>query len=129
MSFLGNIIWLIFGGLLSAIAWTFVGILWSVTIVGLPIGLQCFKIARLSLSPFGKHVEHNSNARSLLLNILWLIFGGIELAIGHLIVGLVLCLTVVGIPFGKQFFKLAHLSLVPFGATIRRSKSLYLTVN
>ena len=68
-------------------------------------------------------------ARSLLLNILWLIFGGIELAIGHLIVGLVLCLTVVGIPFGKQFFKLAHLSLVPFGATIRRSKSLYLTVN
>lgn len=129
MGLLGNIIWLIFGGLLSAIAWTFVGILWSVTIVGLPIGMQCYKIARLSLSPFGKHVESGGNAGSFLLNILWLIFGGIELAIGHAIVGLLLSLTIIGIPFGKQFFKLAHLSLIPFGATIRHSKHTYMTTN
>lgn len=129
MSILGNIIWLVFGGLLSAISWTIVGILWSVTIIGLPIGLQCFKIARLCLSPFGKHVENSSGAGSLLLNILWLIFGGIELAIGHLIVGLILCLTIIGIPFGKQFFKLAHLSLIPFGANIRRTKDMYMTIN
>lgn len=129
MSLLGNIIWLIFGGILSAIAWLLIGILWSVTIIGLPIGLQCFKMARLSLSPFGKHVESTGSASSLLLNIFWLIFGGIELAIGHLIVGLLLCMTIIGIPFGKQFFKLAHLSLVPFGAVIRPSKTPYMTIN
>lgn len=129
MSLLGNIIWLIFGGILSAIAWLLIGILWSVTIIGLPIGLQCFKMARLSLSPFGKHVKSTGSASSLLLNIFWLIFGGIELAIGHLIVGLLLCMTIIGIPFGKQFFKLAHLSLVPFGAVIRPSKTPYMTIN
>lgn len=118
MNLLGNFIWLICGGLLSAIAWTIVGILWSVTIIGLPIGLQCFKIASLSLSPFGRVVESGGSGGSLILNILWLIFGGIELATAHLVVGLILCLTIVGLPFGKQFFKFAQLSLMPFGAEI-----------
>lgn len=116
MNLLGNFLWLICGGLLSAIAWTIVGLLWSVTIIGLPIGLQCFKIASLSLSPFGKVVDPGGSGLALILNILWLIFGGIELATIHLVIGLILCLTIVGLPFGKQFFKLAQLSLMPFGA-------------
>ena len=118
MSLLGNIIWLICGGFLSAIAFFFLGCLWCCTIVGIPIGLQCFKFAKLSLAPFGKEVRFGGGAGRLLLNILWLMFGGLEMAAATAVLGLVMCISIVGIPFGLQFFKLAKLSLMPLGAKV-----------
>lgn len=119
MKFIGNIIWLVFGGLLTALAWAFYGILWCITIVGIPLGLQCFKFASLSLWPFGKEVEYNGGAVKTIVNIIWMIFTGLEMALMNVICGLVLCVTIIGIPFGKQFFKLASLSLLPFGSSVK----------
>jgi len=118
MSFLGNLLWFIFGGFLQGLGWFATGILWCITIVGIPIGVQCFKFASLSFFPFGKEVVYSDSATSLLLNILWLLFGGIALAMTSVVTGLLLCITIIGIPFGKQCFKLAKLALMPFGATI-----------
>lgn len=118
MGCLGNGIWLIFGGLVTAISWLIVGLVWCITIVGIPVGLQCFKLAGLTLMPFGKAVQHDSTAASFLLNVIWFIFGGLGLAIEHLIFGLILCITIIGIPFGQQQFKLAGLALRPFGAVV-----------
>lgn len=117
MNLLGNLLWLIFGGLVSALSWFLAGLLCCLTIVGIPVGLQCFKIAALSLSPFGKEVVYEGGAVSLLTNILWLIVG-IPLALEHFAMGIVMCCTVIGIPFGLQYFKLAKLSFLPFGAVI-----------
>ncbi len=119
MKFLGNIIWLIFGGLLSSIAWAFYGVLWCVTIVGIPLGLQCFKFASLTLWPFGREVNYSGGTFKTIVNIIWMIFTGIEMALVDVILGLLLSITIIGIPFGKQFFKLASLSLLPFGSTVR----------
>jgi uncharacterized membrane protein YccF (DUF307 family) len=118
MSCLGNLIWMIFGGLFGAIAWFLAGCLWCITIIGIPIGLQCFKIASLSLAPFGKEVVYGGSGVSLLLNILWLIFSGIPLALGHLLSAVLLTITIIGIPFANQSLKMAKLALMPFGATI-----------
>ncbi len=128
MSCLGNIIWFVFSGFWTGLFWFFVGCLWCITIIGIPIGLQCFKIACLSLWPFGKEVYFGNSSSNLLLNILWIIFGGIELAIVHVITGLILCVTIIGIPFARQSFKLAQLSLMPFGARIRPSNRTYLEI-
>ena len=115
MSCLGNIIWFIFGGFFNALGWFFIGCLWSITI----IGSQCFKMARLQLAPFGKKiVTTNDSSMSLVLNILWIIFGGLELCIANLLSALFLCITIVGIPFAVQSLKLAKLSLMPFGKEI-----------
>ena len=119
MSLLGNILWIIFGGFLNALSWLAAGCLWGITIVGIPIGRQCFKFAGLSLCPFGKEVSYGGGAVSFLMNIIWLLISGIPLALEHLAMGLVLCVTIVGIPFGLQQFKLAKLALMPFGATVR----------
>ena len=91
-----------------------------ITVVGIPVGVQCFKLATLSLDPFGKEVVYDGGAGSFLLNIVWFLVSGLELALGNLILGCLLCITVVGIPFGMQFFKIAKLSLAPFGARIVR---------
>lgn len=120
MRLLGNIIWILLGGALSAICWVIVGILWSITIIGLPVGLQCFKFASISLNPFGKEIRYGGGAGSLLMNIIWLFFGGVELALVNLVIGIIFCITVIGIPFGMQFFKIARLSLLPFGAVVER---------
>lgn len=118
MSTLGNIIWLILGGLVAAFGYTVVGFVYCISIIGIPIGVQCFKFAKLSLCPFGREVRYGGGAGSFLLNIIWLFFGGLEMAIGFAGWGLVLCITIVGIPFGLQFFKLAKLSLMPLGAEV-----------
>ena len=116
-----NLLWLIFGGLLSALGWIVTGCLWCITLVGIPVGMQCFKLASISLNPFGKEIVYeNEGPVSLLLNILWIIFGGIEMAIGNASIGAILCITIIGIPWGKQFFKIAKLSLMPFGAQVVR---------
>jgi len=121
MSLIGNIIWIILGGLPLAFAWAVAGVLWSVTIVGLPIGRQCFKLARMQLAPFGKRiVDEKGSGLSLVANIFWLIFGGVELALGNLVVAVIYAMTIVGIPLAKQALKLAELSLAPFGKRIVR---------
>lgn len=119
MGCLGNLLWIIFGGLISAIGWLIAGVLCCITIIGIPFGMQCFKIAGLVLAPFGRDVQvGNFGAGGLLGNIIWLIFLGWELAVCHMISGAILCATIVGIPFGLQHFKLAQLALVPFGAKV-----------
>lgn len=118
MKLLGNLLWLICGGLLAALSWFLAGLLWCITIVGIPIGLQCFKFASLSLWPFGKEVYYGGGFVSLLANILWLLLSGIPLALEHLVLGCLCCVTIVGIPFGMQHFKLMKLALLPFGAEI-----------
>ena len=119
MSILGNILWFVCGGLLSGLAWVLSGCLWCITIIGIPIGLQCFKFASLAFFPFGKEVVYGGGAVSLLANIVWLIVSGIPMAVGTAAIGVVCYITIIGIPFGRQFFKIAKLALLPFGATVR----------
>ena len=118
MRTIGNILWFIFGGFLSGLAWLIAGAAWCVTVIGIPYGLQCFKFASLSFWPFHKEVEPGGGAVSTLVNIIWLIVCGLWMAIGNAVIGLLWCVTIVGIPFGKQFFKIARLALTPFGARI-----------
>lgn len=118
MRFLGNLSWCLLGGLLSALSWALAGLFWCITIIGIPVGLQCFKFASLSLFPFGKEIVYAGGAPSLLCNLLWLLISGLPLAISHAVWGCLLCLTIVGIPFGLQFFKIARLALFPFGSRV-----------
>ena len=118
MSLVGNLLWFIFGGFFSGLSWVLAGCLWCITIVGIPIGKQCLKIAGLAFWPFGKEIEYGGGAMSLVANIFWLILSGIPMAIADVVTGCLWCITIVGIPFGKQFFKLAKLSLMPFGARV-----------
>ncbi len=121
MRLIGNIIWFIFGGVIGFILWSLAGILVCITIVGIPFGVQCFKIASFVLWPFGKKVIiGNFGVGGLLGNILWLLIFGWEFALGHLIAAIIFSITIIGIPFGKQHYKFAKLSLIPFGATIYR---------
>ena len=117
-SLAGNLVWLLCGGLISSLCWFIAGLLWCVTVVGIPIGVQCFKFAQLSLMPFGKDVVYEGGAVSFLVNVVWFFISGIELALVHFILGVLLSVTIIGIPFGKQFFKFAKLSLAPFGAHV-----------
>ena len=119
MSCLGNVLWFIFGGFVSGLSWLLVGCLWCITIVGIPIGRQCFKFAGLAFFPFGKEIEYGGGAVSMIANIFWLIFTGIPMALANAVWGCVLCITIIGIPFGKQFFKFAKLALMPFGAVVK----------
>ena len=123
MSILGNILWFVCGGLLSGLAWVLSGCLWCITIIGIPIGLQCFKFASLAFFPFGKAVVYGGGAVSLLANIVWLIVSGIPMAVGNAVIGVVCCITIIGIPFGRQFFKIAKLALLPFGATVSQIRT------
>lgn len=119
MRLLGNILWILFGGFLSAILWFIAGVVCCITFIGIPFGIQCFKIASFLLYPFGRDIEIKGfNLGSILGNIIWIIFLGWELFVTHFIAGLILCITIIGIPFGKQHFKLARLSIVPFGSRI-----------
>lgn len=118
MGCFGNVIWFLLGGLMMGLSWLLVGLLWCITIVGIPIGMQCFKFASLAFFPFGKSVYYGGGAASFLLNILWLIFGGFVLALQACLVGVIFCVTIVGIPFGMQCFKIAKLAIMPFGASI-----------
>ena len=119
MNFIGNIIWLVFGGIIAAILWFLSGLLLCITVIGIPFGIQCFKIANFVLWPFGREVEiGNFGAGGLILNVIWILVFGWELAVAHVIVGALFFLTIIGIPFGLQHMKFAKLSLAPFGARI-----------
>jgi uncharacterized membrane protein YccF (DUF307 family) len=120
-NFLGNIIWLIFGGLLAAIGYFVGGFVLCTTVVGIPWGLQCLKLGRLVLWPFGKKVISDGSdvgCLNLLCNIIWILSGGLYTAIVHLVMGFILCITIIGIPWGRQHFKLMEISLMPFGKRI-----------
>lgn len=118
MNLIGNILWIIFGGFLIALEYLVAGLLMCITIIGIPFGIQSFKLAVASLFPFGKEVKNTSSTNSgmsTLLNVVWILLGGIWITLTHLALGLALCLTIIGIPFGLQHFKLMKLSFTPFG--------------
>ena len=118
MNVLGNIFWLLLGGLVLGIMWALAGLLCCVTIIGIPFGVQCFKIAGLVLSPFGKEIEGGGGPGSCLMNVVGILLFGWELFLSSVAVGLVYCVTIVGIPLGLQSFKLARLALFPFGSAV-----------
>jgi uncharacterized membrane protein YccF (DUF307 family) len=123
MSAIGNILWIVLGGgVLLFLEYLIGGIMLCVTIVGIPFGVQCMKLSMLALLPFGRRVEDTpaaSGCLSLVMNILWIVLGGIWIAATHLVFGVLCAVTIVGIPFAKQHLKLATLSLTPFGHAIR----------
>ncbi len=122
MSLLGNILWLIFGGLIAGLGYILGGLLTCITIVGIPFGIQAMKIGVATFAPFGKQVvelpEANSALR-LILNVIWLVVVGWEIALAHAASALVLAITIIGIPFALQHLKLIPLALLPFGRTLR----------
>ncbi len=128
MSCLGNVIWFIFGGLVNFIVWSFFGILLCLTIIGIPLGRQCFKMARLSAAPFGKEVIVSPRGTPLFVNIIWILLAGVPIAASYFVSGVVLCLTIIGIPFGIQQFKMMLLALFPFGTVVRQSNDYYSNV-
>lgn len=121
MRIIGNILWFIFGGVLLFLLWAIAGLLCFISIIGIPLGIQCFKFASLMLSPFGRDIDYSqAGVGSLLVNVLWIVLLGWELALFSIIIGLIYCVTIIGIPFGLQSFKFAKLALMPFGARIVR---------
>ena len=121
MKIIGNIIWLIFGGFVTCIEYVISSLLLMITIIGIPFGLQTLKLARLALWPFGSTVTDTGSTGgclNVIMNVLWIILGGIWICLTHLFFGLLLCITIIGIPFGIQHFKMAGLALTPFGKEI-----------
>jgi len=121
MNAIGNLLWLIFGGFFSALGYFFGGFILCLTIIGIPFGIQCFKIGAFVLLPFGKKVVTTSSSGgclSLLFNIIWIVTGGLYTAIMHLVFAVLLFVTIIGIPFGRQHLKLVELTLAPFGKSI-----------
>jgi uncharacterized membrane protein YccF (DUF307 family) len=122
LNLLLNLAWLILGGCFVVLAYLLGGILLCITIIGIPFGLQCFKLAGLALWPFGREVrekEPPSGALAVIMNILWIILPGLELAIFHLLVALVLAITIIGLPLAAQHLKMTRLALLPFGFEVR----------
>lgn len=122
MKILGNIIWLLFGGIAIFFEYLVGGMLLCITIIGIPFGLQVFKLAFVALWPFGTKIENTQNSSgclNILMNIIWLLFGGIWIALSHAVIGIIMAITIIGIPFAIQHFKLAGVALSPFGKTIK----------
>ncbi len=128
MSTIGNIIWILLGGIWMSLGWVAAGVIMHLTVIGIPWGRSCFVIAGFTLYPFGHEAVSRKEVRGrddvgtgsvgMAGNIVWLLLAGWWLALGHLVAGLTTCLTVIGIPFGIQHFKLAGVSLMPIGKTI-----------
>ncbi len=121
MNLLLNIIWLILGGFVVVIAYLLGGILLCLTIIGIPFGIQCFKLAGLALMPFGREVrekEPPGGALAVIMNVIWIILPGLELAVFHLMMALVLAITIIGLPLAAQHLKMARLAILPFGFAV-----------
>lgn len=118
---ISNILWVIFGGLILMLLWVFIGVLFCVTIVGIPFGVQCFKAAKLSLVPYGKKVVLNVGEHPV-ANVLWALIGGWGMALLYLFFGILNCITIIGIPKGIQCFKIMKLAFFPFGAEVVEAK-------
>jgi uncharacterized membrane protein YccF (DUF307 family) len=122
MNLLLNVIWLILGGFIVVIAYLLGGLLLCITIVGIPFGIQCFKLAGLALAPFGREIrerEPPSGALSVIMNIIWIILPGLELAVFHLFMALILAITIIGLPLAAQHLKMTRLAILPFGFQVR----------
>ena len=122
MKLIGNTLWLVLGGILISLYYALVGLLFCLSIIGIPFGLQLFKMAGFSLWPFGREVVSGPNdagCLSILMNIIWILCGGIGIALMHVGFGIIFCITIIGIPFGLQHFKMTLLALVPFGKEIK----------
>lgn len=121
MKTLGNVLWLLLAGIWLAIGYALAGVLMFLFVITIPFGIQAFKLAGYALWPFGRMVVHRQDrdvALGCLGNAIWFVFGGVWLVIGHLLAGVLLCLTVVGIPLGVACFKMSGLALAPFGKVI-----------
>ncbi len=119
-----NLIWVVLGGgILVFLFYMIGGLVLCATIIGIPFGVQLIKLSALGLAPFGKRVDTSGSADNLLgivMNILWWVFGGIEVAVVHLVFAAISAITIIGLPFAKQHMKMFKLALVPFGARIRQ---------
>lgn len=116
-----NILWVVFGGLMIAIEYAISSVLMMITMIGIPFGLQTMKLAAVALWPFGTDVVSTgwpSGCLAGVMNVIWWFLGGIPIALTHLVWGLIFCITIIGLPFGIQHFKLMRLALFPFGKTI-----------
>lgn len=121
MKLLGNIIWVVFGGLGIALEYLVGAFGLMITIIGIPFGLQCLKLGLLALWPFGSKVREKQpqhGCLNLFMNVLWFFIGGIWIWLSHIVLGIVFCITIIGIPFGKMHFRLAGLALSPFGKEV-----------
>ncbi|HEX4266481.1 MAG TPA: YccF domain-containing protein [Steroidobacteraceae bacterium] len=124
MRLLGNLIWLVFGGLATGLGWWLAGVAAAITIIGIPFAIAAFRIGTFTFWPFGREVvdrpdrDEGQKLLVLLGNIVWIILGGIWLALAHLFFALLLAITIIGIPFAVQHLKLAQLSLTPYGKMI-----------
>lgn len=118
MRTLGNLVWLLFGGIFIAIEYLLSSLLLIVTIIGIPFGIQTLKLAGLALWPFNKKIvekKSSSGCLSVLMNVIWILTGGIWISLSHIVLGILFGITIIGIPWAKQHFKLAGLALTPFG--------------
>ncbi len=121
MSLLGNIIWLIFGGFITGLGYIIGGLTLCLTIIGIPFGWQTIKLGIATMAPFGKENVVTDDASSLVnmvLNIIWVIFFGWEIAVAHLVHAAILAITIIGIPFAMQHLKLVPMALFPFGRAL-----------
>ena len=123
MKTVGNILWFILGGFFMAIEYFFFGILLCLTLIGIPFGWQVIKLSALAIWPFGREAKRKEQSEGCLstgMNIVWILLGGIEIALSHAILGIIFFITIIGVPFGKQHFKLASVALTPFGREIKK---------
>ena len=122
MNLLLNIVWLIFGGFIVVIGYLLGSLILCITIIGIPFGVQCFKLAGLAIAPFGREVrekEPPGGCVSIVMNIIWIILPGLELAIFHLVMALIFAVTIIGLPIAAQHLKMTRLALIPFGFEVR----------
>ena len=121
MNTIGNLLWIIFGGFIIFLLYLFGSMVLFLTIVGIPFGVQTLKLAVLALMPFGRDVRQGERATGCLyivMNVIWILIAGIEIAITHVVLAIILAITIVGIPFARQHLKLAGLAIMPFGNDI-----------
>lgn len=120
MTFVGNILWFAICGVWLGLSWWFVGLLCFATIIGIPFGIAAFRIGLFSFCPFGRKLAPRADAGvgTALLNVIWIIFAGFWLALESIILGIFLCITIVGIPFGIACFNIAQVSFAPLGKEI-----------
>ena len=126
MNLLLNVIWLIFGGFIVVIAYLLGGILLCLTIIGIPFGIACFKLAGLALAPFGREIrekEPPGGVLAVIMNIIWILLPGLELATFHLVMALLLAITIIGLPLARQHLKMVRMELLPFGFEVRDKMS------
>jgi uncharacterized membrane protein YccF (DUF307 family) len=123
MSLIGNIIWLIFGGFVTGVGYIIGGIGICLTIVGIPFGVETIKLGIATMTPFGREIVEDNNPNSnlkLVLNAIWIIFFGWEIAIAHLVLAALFAISIIGLPFAEQHFKLVAIALFPFGRDLRK---------